>query len=160
MVVCILFVITSTILAIKLFYHYNNDTTVGQKSEQELKLKLVEGYYDITPYEAHWDIFKCLDPKCVKEKSYKCYKWCDNWEEPGGSENCKMRCADYADEQFDSLKLNNYTFNYLLPRFDKVTILKDRNDVVEWNTMDKFAHIHNAQYSRKYNGYFNKDKSN
>lgn len=88
-----------------------------------------EGFYDITPYEAHWDIFKCLDPECVKKKSYDCYKWCDNVDEPAASENCRLRCADYADEQFDSLKFNDYTFNYLLPKFDKVTILKDDNEI-------------------------------
>jgi hypothetical protein len=90
---------------------------------------LTESFYDITPYEAHWDIFKCLDPECVKKKSYDCYKWCDNWDEKGGSENCRLRCSDYADEQFDYLKFNDYTFNYLLPKFDKVTILKDDNEV-------------------------------
>ena len=124
-------------------------------------------YYDITPYEAHWDIFKCLDPQCVKDKSYKCYKWCDNINgsgisstsgTDGAAENCRLRCADYADEMFDSLKFQNYTWNYLLSRFDKVTLLKDRDDIVEWTTMDKYPHIHNEQYSRKYNGYFNKNQ--
>ena len=89
-----------------------------------------EHFYDMAPYELHWDTFKCLDGDCVKKASYECYKWCDNWDEPGGSENCKMRCADYGDEMFDSLKFQNYTFGGILPKFDKVTLLKDRNDYV------------------------------
>lgn len=93
-----------------------------------------EHYYDLTPYNLHWDIFKCLDADCVIKKSYICYKWCDNWDEPGGSENCRTRCADYADEMFDSLKFQDYTFSYLLPRFKKVSILTDRDDIVEWTT--------------------------
>lgn len=88
----------------------------------------IEGYYDITPYEKHWDIFKCLDGPCVRKTGYECYKWCNNWDESGGSENCKMRCADYADEMFDSIKFQDYTWSYLLPKFSQYTLLKDINN--------------------------------
>ena len=137
------------IIGIALFIRINKEYLQEQQTE---------GFYDIAPAELHWNIFKCLDPKCIKEKSYECYKWCDNWEEPGGAENCRLRCGDYADEMFDSLKFQNYTFNYLLPRFDAVTLLKDRDDIVEWNTKDYFPPIHEKQYSRQYNGYFNRIK--
>jgi len=83
----------------------------------------LEHYWDITPYEKHWEIFKCFDPECVKDKSYQCYKFCDHISEDGARENCRMRCLDYADQQFDYLKFQDYTWNYLNPRFKKVTIL-------------------------------------
>lgn len=143
-------IIVLIIIGIALFIRINKEYLQEQ----------TEGFYDIAPIDLHWNIFKCLDPKCVKEKSYECYKWCDNWIEPGGAENCRLRCGDYADEMFDSLKMQNYTFNYLLPRFDKVTLLKDRDDIVEWNTKDYFPPIHESQYSRQYKGYFNKIRKN
>lgn len=99
-----------------------------------------EHFWDLAPYNLHWDIFKCLDGDCVRKKSYECNQWCDNWDEPGGSTNCKMRCLDYADQMYDSLKFQDHTWNYLLPRFDKVSILEDRGDYVEWNTKDKHKH--------------------
>ncbi len=83
----------------------------------------IEPYYDITPYNMHWDIFKCLDANCIKDASYKCYRWCDMVREEGAATNCKTRCLDYADEMFDSLKLQNYTWSYLLPEFEHVTML-------------------------------------
>ena len=85
-----------------------------------------ENYYDITPYNVHWAIFKCLDGDCVKKKSYECYNWCNNWPEAGASENCKMRCMDYADQMFDSLKTQNYTWINLLPEFSKYTLLNEQ----------------------------------
>jgi len=124
--VCVIITIIGIVLAIKL---YKGNVNIYQESTSEQEL--IEGYYDITPYEAHWNIFKCLDPKCIKDKGYECYKWCNNIEETGAAENCRVKCADYADEMFDSIKLQNYTFNYLLPRFSKVTLLKDRDDIVE-----------------------------
>jgi len=143
------------IISITLIIKYNKSVKPSNLSNSfVLTSDKVEHYYDITPYEAHWNIFKCLDQECIRKKGYECYEWCKNWEESGGSENCKMRCADYADEMFDSLKYQNYTWNYLLPRFDKVSILKDRDDIVEWNTKDHYPHIHNKQYSRKYNKNF------
>jgi hypothetical protein len=118
----------------------------------------IEGYYDITPYEAHWNIFKCLDPKCIKDRSYKCYKWCNNWSEPGGQENCRLRCADYADEMFNSLKFQNYTWNYLNPRFRDVSLLNTKDDIVEWTSLISYPPIKNKQYTRQYNNYFNEKK--
>ena len=96
----------------------------------------IEPFWDITPYEKHWDLFKCLDPECAIDKSYKCNKWCDYWEalgksekgnavqgKEGGAENCRLRCSDYADQQFDYLKWQDYTWNYLNPKFKEVSLL-------------------------------------
>ena len=96
----------------------------------------IEPFWDITPYEKHWKIFKCLDPECAISKSYQCNKWCDYWEalakyekgegvegKEGGAENCRLRCSDYADQQFDYLKWQDYTWNYLNPKFKEVSLL-------------------------------------
>ena len=96
----------------------------------KLGKKLMEPFYDITPYEAHWDMFKCLDPKCIREKGYKCYKWCDNISEPGAQENCRMRCADYADMQFNNYKLQRYNWFFRNPDFSRDSILTDTDDIV------------------------------
>ncbi len=80
----------------------------------------IEPYYDIAPYSLHWNMFKCAKPECVVRESYDCYKWCNDWETSksrtgeeagtfGAAENCRMRCLDYADEMFDSLKYQKYT---------------------------------------------------
>ena len=66
----------------------------------------VEHYWDLAPYELSWDTFKCLDSNCARKVSYDCYNWCNNIGEPGAQANCQMRCSDYADQQFTSLKLN------------------------------------------------------
>ena len=96
----------------------------------------IEPFWDITPYEKHWKTFKCLGPECVKKTSYDCYKWCDYWDalakdehgeavegKEGGAENCRLRCADFADQQFDYLKWQDYTWNYLNPKFKEVSLL-------------------------------------
>lgn len=101
-----------------------------------LPINNIEPYWDITPYEKHWKIFKCLDPECTERTSYNCYKWCDFWGDlaasqkgeavqgkVGGAENCRIRCADYADQQFDYLKWQDYTWNYLNPKFKEVSLL-------------------------------------
>ena len=85
----------------------------------------IEGYYDIAPYEFHWDMFKCFDFECLKDRTKKCYDWCANWGEPGGRENCRMRCMDYADEYATSLKFNNYTFGRILPKFKYFANFRD-----------------------------------
>lgn len=87
--------------------------------------KKVEGYWDITPYNKHWDIFSCYDGKCIKNKSYECYKWCDYIAEPGARENCRMRCMDYADQMYDQLKYSNYQFNRLLPKIGDYSLLNE-----------------------------------
>nr|QBK89399.1 MAG: hypothetical protein LCMiAC02_04940 [Mimivirus LCMiAC02] len=79
--------------------------------------KKIEPFWDITPHKYRWNIFKCLTSECVMDKSYECYKWCDNWPEPGGSNKCRRKCFDYADLQSDNLKYNNYFWNRLLPKF-------------------------------------------
>lgn len=81
--------------------------------------KKVEGYYDVQPYEYHWDIFKCYDYPCVLDKSYKCYKACNKMDEEGAQHNCRQRCLDYADIQIEQLRLPNRDFNYLLPTFEQ-----------------------------------------
>lgn len=96
----------------------------------KIGIKLMEPFYDITPYEAHWDIFKCLTPQCVRSKGYECYKWCDKIDEPGARENCRMRCADYSDEQFDYWKFQKYNWDIINPEFSRYSILEDTNDFV------------------------------
>ena len=86
---------------------------------------VVEGYHDITPYEYHWDMFKCYDMDCLKDQSFKCYRWCDNWPEDGGRHNCRLRCLDYADMFAYDVKLNDYTFGGVQPRLEEHSILRD-----------------------------------
>lgn len=91
--------------------------------------KCYENYYDITPYQYHYNIFRCLDDNCIREESKKCYDWCDNWGEPGGRHNCRMRCLDYADIQHKQVSFSHYTFNKALPRFYKFSILNKNKKV-------------------------------
>ena len=86
------------------------------------KRKKIEPYWDITPYKYHWNIFKCLDMDCIKKRSYICNRWCDSWAELGGSENCRLRCTDYADQQADYIKFNNYTWGKTLPKFSQYAL--------------------------------------
>lgn len=95
----------------------------------------IEHYWDLAPYDLHWDIFKCNDSNCARKVSYDCYKWCENIGEPGAMINCQQRCSDYADQQYTSLKLNNRNFNSLLPRFNYVALWNDKHgDIVEWDS--------------------------
>jgi hypothetical protein len=96
--------------------------------------KAVEGYHDITPYDFHWDMFKCLDMDCLKNKTKKCYDWCNNWGESGGRHNCRMRCLDYADQYAEQLKFNNYNFNRILPKFKWAALHRDK-----WYNWRKFS---------------------
>ncbi len=96
---------------------------------------ILEGFYDLVPYDLNWDMFKCLDPWCIKNKSYTCYNYCDNIKELGAQENCRMRCLDYADQTFDSLKFQNYTFNSALTRFyDKKNLDGLDSDFINYYT--------------------------
>ena len=116
-------IIIYIILIIIILFIYN-------QSQQNL-----EHYWDVAPYDLHWDIFKCNDSNCARKTSYDCYKWCENIGEYAARANCQQRCSDYADQQFTSLKLNNYTFNSLLPRFDYVALWNDKHgDTVVWNS--------------------------
>lgn len=100
-----------------------------------LNLPKQEHFWDMAPYKLHWDTFKCLDSNCARKKSYDCYKWCLNIPEGAAKDNCQMRCSDYADQQYTSLKFNNYTFNALLPRFKHVALWNDKHgDTVEWTS--------------------------
>ena len=72
-------------------------------------------------------IFSCYDTDCIKKNSYECYKWCDNWGEPGGRENCRMRCMDYADQMFDQIKFMDYRFHRLLPKFKQYSLLNSND---------------------------------
>lgn len=96
----------------------------------KITIKLMEPFYDITPYEAHWRIFKCLTPKCIRDKGYECYKWCENIDEPGARDNCRMRCADYADQHFTNYKLQRYNWKDVNDNFSKYSILNDTRDFV------------------------------
>ena len=91
----------------------------------------IEHYWDITPYPLHYDIFKCLDMRCVRATSYKCNRWCDKWPESGGRENCRLRCMDYADQQADYIKFNTYNFYKILPKFKKHALYNYTDIVLE-----------------------------
>lgn len=132
-IACCTMVIIFIVLIIRLYNYTNNtvDQEMNQEVNQEVNQEMVEGYYDITPYEAHWDIFKCYDPKCIKDKSYKCYKWCSNIANSGASQNCQTRCSDYADMQFHYLKFNDYTWDGAFGLLNDATLLKSKNQDYE-----------------------------
>jgi hypothetical protein len=92
-----------------------------------------EHYYDITPYEYHWNIFKCYDSDCARKRNYECYKYCDNIinNRGGAADYCRLMCGDYTDLQYDHLKFNNYNWNSLLPKFSKYSLLNEKieNDI-------------------------------
>ena len=90
----------------------------------------MEPFWDIIDYSAHWQIFKCLTPKCIRDKGYECYKWCDNIDDEGEAEACRTHCADYSDLQFDAYKLQKYNFDLINDNFSKYSILKDTDDFV------------------------------
>lgn len=90
----------------------------------------MEPFWDITQYSAHWNTFKCLTPQCIRDKGYECYKWCDNIDEEAAAEKCRVRCADYADEQFDAYKFQKYNFDLINNNFSKYSVLNDTDDFV------------------------------
>lgn len=98
----------------------------------------MEHFYDVVPYEAHWNIFKCNTQDCIRNRGYECYKWCNNISQQGALENCKMRCADYSDQQFDYLKFQNYTWNGINRHFDEYSALNNDNDFVMKKGVKKF----------------------
>lgn len=69
-----------------------------------------EHYYDITPYNLHWNVFKCLNGTCAIKKSYDCFKYCDYIKESGAMQQCKVSCLNVGDEMFDYLKYQNYNW--------------------------------------------------
>jgi len=83
----------------------------------------VEHYWDIAPYDLYWDIYKCFDEKCIRQKSYDCYLWCNNIREAGAKGQCQINCADAGDIQYQNLKLGYHDFNYLLPNFYNYSLL-------------------------------------
>lgn len=107
-----------------------------------------ETFYNILPYSYDWNIYKCLDMDCVKQKSLKCFEACDSvhksdkidrpefykiWKNKknlhiSDVEQCKMACMNEGDHQSDVLKWNNYTWNSLLPKFSKVSLLNKNAD--------------------------------
>lgn len=94
------------------------------------KINKKEHYYNITPYKLHYDMFKCLDTRCLKKEVAKCYNWCDNIAEPGASENCRLDCMDDSDQQADVLKFNDYTWNRILPKFKPIALYRKKKDYV------------------------------
>lgn len=81
------------------------------------KKNIIEHFYDIIPYEYHMRIFRCLTNQCVIKESYNCKRWCDDYNEIGAQERCRMRCSDYGDIQNEQLRFNQYTFGSSLPNF-------------------------------------------
>lgn len=107
-IVCIVIIICIIIYIIPLLFNKN-----------------VETYYDITPYERHWDIFSCYNNKCTRDNAFKCFKWCDIYTKMNEKEGCRKNCADYADQYYVSLKYNNYNFNNALPHLKKYSLLNE-----------------------------------
>ena len=95
------------------------------------KKKHTEHYYDIAPYSNYYDIYKCFDDECLRDKTMKCYNWCDNIEEPGASEACRINCLDASDEQVVQLKYNNYTFNRVLTKVKYAALFNKTDDYVD-----------------------------
>ena len=60
-----------------------------------------------------------------KKKSYDCYEWCNTWAEPGATNNCRLRCLDYGDQQADYLKFQDYNFSLLFPAFADHSLLNN-----------------------------------
>jgi hypothetical protein len=98
----------------------------------------VEGFWDVLPYDYHWNMFKCLDMECLKKQTKICHDACseikkkdkfvfsdDQDAKVSTRENCKMRCMDFADQYSEQLKLNNILWNRILPNFDKVALYKN-----------------------------------
>lgn len=94
------------------------------------KKQNIEGFADVVPYYLHWNIFRCYSEDCVRQEGKKCYQWCHRWGEPGATNNCRMRCFDYADQMMDQLKFNDYTFYNRLPHFLGDSLLNDTDDYV------------------------------
>jgi hypothetical protein len=95
-------IICSIIIIIIIIYFLSKDKT--------------EGYWDLTPYKYHWNIYKCYDSDCIKKKGYECYQYCDKITNEGARRNCRMRCLDESDIEFVNLRFNNYTFGSILPK--------------------------------------------
>lgn len=90
--------------------------------------QVIEHFYDIIPYEYHMRIFRCLTNQCVLKESYNCKRWCDDYNELGAQERCRMRCSDYADIQNEQLRFNRYNLGSLLPKFKDHNMFND----IEW----------------------------
>jgi hypothetical protein len=93
---------------------------------------IYESFHDVIPYNIVWDIDKCFDGKCVMDKSYKCYKYCDNVQASEAKQKCQLECLNIGDEMFDNLKYQNYTWplNKTNILFNKYTILNNTGDYV------------------------------
>lgn len=74
-----------------------------------------EDFYDIIPRVYLERIYTSSSMPELRRTSYECYKWCNNWAEPGGSEGCRLKCLDEGDIQSDNLKFNSYNFYDILP---------------------------------------------
>lgn len=81
------------------------------------KQNKIENYFDIIPYDYHWNFFKCYTNDCVLKNSYLCYRYCNTLEEAGSRNNCRKRCFDYSDMQIEALKVPNRNFAGALGRF-------------------------------------------
>jgi hypothetical protein len=96
----------------------------------------IEPYYNITPYNLHWNVYKCLTDTCVRDKSYKCYEYCKYIKESGAHQQCEVECLDIGDEVMDFLKYQNYNWpmdpsNAYMKNY---TVLNDTDDYVNVDT--------------------------
>lgn len=88
----------------------------------------LEHYADLIPYGYFWRISKCYDLDCVKKESYRCYQYCNNIDEQGAQQNCRMKCMDFSQIQNMALREPNRDFNYLLPQFQKISLASKNSD--------------------------------
>lgn len=88
----------------------------------------VEHFWDIIPYDLVSNVYKCNSLECIKDESYKCYRWCDRWKEPGGQNNCRKSCLDFADIMTLNDRYNNYTFGNTRGKFDEYSLLANNNN--------------------------------
>lgn len=91
-----------------------------------------EHFWNIIPYQYHWDIFKCLDKECLYKKGKACFDWCNNIREDNAAQQCRIGCSDTVDQFNQSLLFDYYTFNVLLPKFKKVSLYNKNGD---WETL-------------------------
>ena len=91
----------------------------------------IEPFWDLVPYNLHWDIFSCYTEDCLKKKSYDCYKYCAKLDELGGKQNCMMRCEDYTDQKYEQIRLQDRLWNFRLGNLKKYSLINSRDYVLK-----------------------------
>ncbi len=117
--IVIIDIIILAVVISKLFWHAKN------------KKKHTENYYNILPYPYMWNVYSCYSMPCTKEESYKCYKWCNFWEEPGARQECWLNCLNIGDIQSDVIKYNDYNWSVIQPKLAQYSMINKTDDYVE-----------------------------